>query len=82
MLLFVDGEEAFGEWTDEDSLYGSRYTAEKWSKVRLGFFRPSSSLFSFTSFLPSLPLFTPSFLPSLLPSFLFFLLSLPSRKLL
>lgn len=24
-IIFMDGEEAFGEWTDEDSLYGARY---------------------------------------------------------
>jgi Zn-dependent M28 family amino/carboxypeptidase len=31
-LVFFDGEEAFGEWTDADSLYGSRHIAERWSK--------------------------------------------------
>ncbi len=30
-LVFFDGEEAFHEWTDTDSLYGSRHLAEKWS---------------------------------------------------
>ena len=30
MLLFFDGEEAFKEWTDADSLYGSRHLAQKW----------------------------------------------------
>ena len=29
-LVFFDGEEAFGEWTDQDSLYGSRHLAAKW----------------------------------------------------
>ncbi|MDQ6679157.1 MAG: M28 family peptidase [Acidobacteriota bacterium] len=29
-LVFFDGEEAFGEWTDANSLYGSRHLAEKW----------------------------------------------------
>jgi hypothetical protein len=24
-IIFLDGEEAFVEWSDEDSLYGSRY---------------------------------------------------------
>ncbi|MBI4464550.1 MAG: M28 family peptidase [Acidobacteria bacterium] len=28
-LAFLDGEEAFGEWSDTDSLYGSRHLAEK-----------------------------------------------------
>ena len=30
-LVFFDGEEAFHEWTDADSLYGSRHLAEKWT---------------------------------------------------
>jgi Zn-dependent M28 family amino/carboxypeptidase len=29
-LVFFDGEEAFGEWSDVDSLYGSRHLAAKW----------------------------------------------------
>ena len=29
-LVFLDGEEAFGEWSDQDSLYGSRHLAAKW----------------------------------------------------
>ncbi|MBA3973553.1 MAG: peptidase M28 [Candidatus Solibacter sp.] len=29
-LVFFDGEEAFGEWSDTDSLYGSRHLAAKW----------------------------------------------------
>jgi glutaminyl-peptide cyclotransferase len=29
-LAFFDGEEAFGEWSDTDSLYGSRHLAERW----------------------------------------------------
>ncbi|XP_020784281.1 glutaminyl-peptide cyclotransferase-like a [Boleophthalmus pectinirostris] len=28
-LVFFDGEESFEEWTDTDSLYGSRYMAER-----------------------------------------------------
>jgi glutaminyl-peptide cyclotransferase len=24
-ILFLDGEEAFKSWTDDDSLYGARY---------------------------------------------------------
>jgi len=32
MLIFFDGEEAFYQWTDNDSLYGSRHLAEKWEK--------------------------------------------------
>ncbi|KAL5115777.1 hypothetical protein ACEQ8H_006385 [Pleosporales sp. CAS-2024a] len=30
-ILFLDGEEAFENWTDDDSLYGSRALAEEWS---------------------------------------------------
>jgi len=30
-LVFFDGEEAYGEWTDSNSLYGSRHLAEKWA---------------------------------------------------
>ncbi|KAI9025526.1 hypothetical protein DFJ74DRAFT_40688 [Hyaloraphidium curvatum] len=29
-VIFFDGEESFGEWSDADSLYGSRHLAEKW----------------------------------------------------
>ncbi|KAJ5108090.1 hypothetical protein N7456_004765 [Penicillium angulare] len=29
-VLFLDGEEAFDHWTDEDSLYGARSLAETW----------------------------------------------------
>ncbi|NXS23263.1 QPCT cyclotransferase, partial [Mystacornis crossleyi] len=28
-LLFLDGEEAFGDWSDTDSLYGARHLAAK-----------------------------------------------------
>lgn len=31
-VLFLDGEEAVEEWTDEDSIYGARYLASKWEK--------------------------------------------------
>jgi glutaminyl-peptide cyclotransferase len=30
-LVWFDGEEAFRQWTDIDSLYGSRHLAERWS---------------------------------------------------
>ncbi|KAI8937059.1 hypothetical protein NX059_006278 [Plenodomus lindquistii] len=29
-ILFLDGEEAFEKWTDDDSLYGSRALAQQW----------------------------------------------------
>ena len=29
-LAFFDGEEAFGEWSDTDSLYGSRHLVARW----------------------------------------------------
>jgi len=31
-IAFFDGEEAFGEWSDSDSLYGSRHLADRWNK--------------------------------------------------
>ena len=31
-LVFDDGEEAIKDWTDSDSLYGTRHLAAKWSK--------------------------------------------------
>ncbi|CAH8458232.1 unnamed protein product [Heterobilharzia americana] len=34
-VVFFDGEEAFQEWTDTDSLYGSRHLASKWDKKSL-----------------------------------------------
>lgn len=30
-LVFFDGEEAYGEWSDTNSLYGSRHLAGKWA---------------------------------------------------
>lgn len=33
-LIFFDGEEAFVEWNDNDSIYGSRHLAQKWSKIQ------------------------------------------------
>ncbi len=32
-LVFFDGEEAVGDWTATDSLYGSRHLAEKWQSA-------------------------------------------------
>nr|XP_056703557.1 glutaminyl-peptide cyclotransferase-like protein [Euleptes europaea] len=34
-LLFLDGEEAFGEWSDTDSLYGARHLAERMATASL-----------------------------------------------
>ncbi|KAJ6015515.1 hypothetical protein N7540_010106 [Penicillium herquei] len=31
-VLFLDGEEAFDHWTDDDSLYGARSLAETWDQ--------------------------------------------------
>ena len=31
-LVWFDGEEAFGEWSDTDGVYGSRHLAEKWAR--------------------------------------------------
>ncbi|KAF9227762.1 hypothetical protein BS17DRAFT_746546 [Gyrodon lividus] len=30
-LVFFDGEEAFRDWTDTDSVYGARHLSEKWA---------------------------------------------------
>jgi glutaminyl-peptide cyclotransferase len=30
-LVWFDGEEAFGQWSDTDSLYGSRHLAQRWA---------------------------------------------------
>lgn len=35
-ILFLDGEEAFVQWTDEDSLYGARALAEQWEAETYG----------------------------------------------
>lgn len=31
-LVWLDGEEAYGQWSDTDSVYGSRHLADKWSR--------------------------------------------------
>jgi len=35
-LIFFDGEEAFKEWTNADSVYGSKHLASKLAKTRSG----------------------------------------------
>eukprot|EP00056_Hartaetosiga_gracilis_P005662 m.87375 g.87375 ORF g.87375 m.87375 type:complete len:129 (+) comp12240_c0_seq3:142-528(+) len=32
-LVFFDGEEAFVQWTNTDSIYGARHLAKKWAKT-------------------------------------------------
>lgn len=32
MLVFFDGEEAFGEWSNTNGIYGSRHLAETWNR--------------------------------------------------
>jgi glutaminyl-peptide cyclotransferase len=32
LLVFFDGEEAFGEWSDTNGIYGSRHLAEVWKR--------------------------------------------------
>ena len=32
-LIFLDGEEAFVDWTDKDSIYGARHLAKKWAST-------------------------------------------------
>ncbi|KAL7734807.1 hypothetical protein ACLKA6_011089 [Drosophila palustris] len=36
MLIFFDGEEAFKDWTNTDSVYGSRHLANKLARTRSG----------------------------------------------
>ena len=31
-LVWFDGEEAVAQWTETDSLYGSRHLAERWAR--------------------------------------------------
>ena len=31
-FIFFDGEEAFKQWTDTDSIYGARHLADKWHR--------------------------------------------------
>ena len=31
-LVWFDGEEAYGEWSDTNGVYGSRHLADKWSR--------------------------------------------------
>lgn len=33
-IIFFDGEEAYKEWTDKDSIYGARHLASQWEKSR------------------------------------------------
>ena len=33
-IVFFDGEEAFGDWTASDSLYGSRHLAQRWADAK------------------------------------------------
>ncbi|KAH8239533.1 hypothetical protein KR032_005197, partial [Drosophila birchii] len=35
MFVFFDGKEAFGNWTKENSLYGSRHLAQRWLERHL-----------------------------------------------
>ncbi|XP_033734098.1 glutaminyl-peptide cyclotransferase-like [Pecten maximus] len=49
-LVFFDGEEAFIEWTAQDSLYGSRHLAEKWSQTPHPVFSEKNYLSSITAF--------------------------------
>lgn len=32
-FIFFDGEEAFVDWTETDSIYGARHLAEKWEST-------------------------------------------------
>uniref|UniRef100_A0A8R1TWP4 Glutaminyl-peptide cyclotransferase n=1 Tax=Onchocerca volvulus TaxID=6282 RepID=A0A8R1TWP4_ONCVO len=54
-LIFFDGEEALEEWSETDSLYGSRHLASKWSQEY--FMNASQSLFGITKEIDRIDLF-------------------------
>jgi len=35
-IVFLDGEEAFKDWTAQDSIYGARHLANKWQEIQMG----------------------------------------------
>ncbi len=51
-IIFFDGEEAFHEWSADDSLYGARHLAEQWAGLR-----PPKVTFNATSILETIDLF-------------------------
>ncbi|TVY82451.1 Glutaminyl-peptide cyclotransferase [Lachnellula suecica] len=50
-ILFLDGEEAFVNWTDDDSLYGARSLAESWEST------PHAAMSTYHNALSSISLF-------------------------
>lgn len=50
-ILFLDGEEAFHTWTDDDSLYGARALAESWEST------PHAAMSTYHNMLSSITLF-------------------------
>ncbi|TVY16656.1 Glutaminyl-peptide cyclotransferase [Lachnellula arida] len=50
-ILFLDGEEAFLEWTNNDSLYGARSLAESWEST------PHAAMSTYRNGLSSISLF-------------------------
>lgn len=48
-LIFLDGEEAFGEWSATDSIYGSRHLASKLGQTRNSFAPAVSSMSELSS---------------------------------
>ncbi|KAF2633806.1 hypothetical protein BU25DRAFT_381559 [Macroventuria anomochaeta] len=53
-ILLLDGEEAFQQWTDTDSLYGARSLAAEWAGVRNP---PSSKFYQYRTPLSQISLF-------------------------
>ncbi|KAF2133467.1 hypothetical protein P153DRAFT_282584 [Dothidotthia symphoricarpi CBS 119687] len=53
-ILFLDGEEAFVQWSDEDSLYGSRALAKEWSE---SYNPPSATFYKYRTPLSQISLF-------------------------
>jgi glutaminyl-peptide cyclotransferase len=49
MLIFFDGEEAFVNWSAEDSIYGARHLARKWELTKYKNVREIDRIVSFQS---------------------------------
>ena len=52
-MLFLDGEEAYNEWTETDSLYGSRHLAKYLRETNDPFYPDTSRLDTIVSWLVS-----------------------------
>lgn len=48
-IIFFDGEEAFVEWTDTDSIYGARHLARKWEETMFTIYETNNQVKSITA---------------------------------